>query len=95
VRIDRLEQASREFCPEAEQDSAHPAWGWTVENRAFAWVRPAEVSGTNNPEQTWFADVDGDGLPDGLNAAIPAGMDLQYGYVNFSRRVVNPTTTRR
>ena len=86
----RPAKAEASFCPAVTgdpPDANHPAWSWLPNSQLF-WLRSANSPGENQPERRWFADVDGDGLPDsfsGVGGAAP--QDLELSRVDFTRRV--------
>jgi len=86
----RATAADAAFCPAVTADPPdpnHPAWFWSP-NSQIGWLRSADSPGGNQPNKRWFADVDGDGLPDefeGVGGAAP--QDLELSVVNFTRRV--------
>ena len=66
-------------------DPDHGAWKW-VKGDEVGSARHAESAPSPLSRNRWFADVDGDGLPDSFERTAGAGGDLERANVNFTRR---------
>jgi len=79
-------EANADFCGIATSDPNHGAWKW-VKGDEVGWSRHAEAAPSPHSQNRWFADVDGDGLPDSFGRTDSAGNDLERASVFFTKRL--------
>lgn len=73
------------FCDMFATDPTHGAWAW-MKGDEVGWSKHQQGAPSPLARNHWFADVDGDGLPDSFNRTAGASIDLEAANVDFTRR---------
>jgi RHS repeat-associated protein len=81
----RKVEATADFCSMAGVDPNHGAWAWGGGDEV-GWSRHVDFAPSQHSRNRWFADVDGDGLPDSFGRTQGAGGDLERATVFFTKR---------